>query len=70
MAQRDEIRMRILEDGVVSVNTGAFSEEVHEDAEQLINEVFEDLGGERQVVEHKPHDHQDGHTHVHRTVTA
>jgi hypothetical protein len=68
VAQRDEIRMKILEDGVVSVDTGAFSEELHLEAEQLIKEVFDELGGESQVVEKKPHDHQHGHSHVQPTV--
>ena len=69
MAQRDEIRFKILADGVVSVDTGAFSEELHLEAEQLIQTTFDALGGTAQVVERKPHAPQHGHTHVHPTVT-
>ncbi len=66
----NEIRMKILADGTVSVNTDAFEEEVHQQAEELINETFELLGGERNVVEKKDkhghtHTHHHGHTHSH-----
>lgn len=70
MPQRDEIGWTILEDGTVSVDTGAFSETTHEEAGELLKGVFEDLGGEVKVIERKPHDHQQGHTHVHPTVKA
>lgn len=70
MKVENEINWDVLEDGAVSVDTGEFSEEVHMQAEEFIDAVFEDLGGERKVVKHKPHDHKHGHTHVHQTVRA
>lgn len=69
MEVRNTIRMCILSDGTVTVKTDAFDEEVHEQAEQLIKETFELLGGERQVVErhgpgHHHHTHLSGHQHA------
>jgi hypothetical protein len=66
----NEIRMKILKDGTVSIDTDAFEEEVHQQAEELIKETCEALGGERQVVETKrdhqhTHTHLSGHAHVH-----
>ena len=68
----DRISMRILEDGTISVSTDAISAENHVQAEELINSTFEELGGERQVVQRKPHLHPHGHTHrhVHQGVKA
>ena len=65
----NEIRMRVEADGVVTVDTGAFTKEVHLEAEQLIDSTFEALGGERKVVYRKPHDHQ-SHVQVLPTNTA
>lgn len=66
----NEIRMKILSDGTVSINTDSFEEEVHEQADQLINETVQLLGGERKVIEKKEghghvHTHHNGHTHSH-----
>ena len=67
---KNEMKMTLLTDGVVSVDTDAFSEEVHMEAEQLANEIFDELGGEHQIVQHKPHKQPHAHTHVHQTIKA
>jgi hypothetical protein len=58
----NQIRMRILKDGTISINTDAFEEEVHQQAEELINETITLAGGEHKVIERKDKDH---HHHVH-----
>ena len=66
----NEIRMKILKDGTVSINTDSFEEEIHQQAEELIKETCEALGGERKVIEEKrdrqhSHTHTGGHVHNH-----
>lgn len=67
MSQVNEIRMTPLDDGAVTIDTGAFTEEVHLSVEQFVNETIADLGGTVTVTQ-KPHDHKSGHSHVHPTV--
>ena len=65
----NEIRMKIAEDGNITVDTGAFSEELHLSAENFVKEVFEAIGGEPKIIERKrpelEHSHLDGHQHTH-----
>lgn len=73
MDVKNRIEFTILEDGVISVSTNAFgAKEVHQEAEELLNETFKELGGERKVVLKKPHTHAPGvvHTHSHATVKS
>jgi hypothetical protein len=58
----NQIRMKILPDGTISTSTDAFSEEVHQQADELIKETITLLGGEVKVIERKNPDH---HHHVH-----
>lgn len=68
MSQRDEIDIEILADGTFSISTGAFSEEVHEKADEFLKDTFAQLGGTPAVTQHKPHDHKHGHSHVQQKV--
>jgi hypothetical protein len=67
----NQIRMRILEDGTISINTDAFTEEAHVTAEELINDTIKLAGGEHKIVErktpdfHHHHSHDHGHSHSH-----
>ncbi len=64
MEVKNEVRMKILEDGTISVSTDNFGDQTtHQQAEQLIKETFELVGGEGKVVSKMPHSHS--HTHVH-----
>lgn len=70
MQATNEIRMKILKDGTISIDTDSFEEEVHQQADELINETCEMLGGERKVIDRKSggqhtHTHTGGHTHSH-----
>lgn len=64
MEALNQIRMKILSDGTISTSTDAFSEEVHQQADELINETITLLGGEVKVIERKSPDHHH-HTHTH-----
>lgn len=64
----NEVTFTVLEDGTVSVDTDEFDEEVHLEAEQLIDAVFDELGGERKILRRKPHKHGHGHVHTHQKV--
>ena len=59
----NQIRMKVLPDGTVSINTDAFEEEVHAQADELVNTTIKALGGEVKIIERKNPDHQHFHTH-------
>jgi hypothetical protein len=67
----NQIRMKILKDGTISTSTDAFTEEVHQQADQLIKETITLLGGETKVVERKDpsfanhNHHHGGQSHSH-----
>ena len=61
---QDRIEIEILEDGVLSISTGAISEANHVEAQELVDSTLEAAGGRRNTV-HKPHFHQHGHAHTH-----
>lgn len=63
MEVTNQIRMKILKDGTISINTGSFTEEVHQQAEELLNETITLLGGESKVIERKDPDHHHHHHH-------
>ena len=64
---KDEIDIKILEDGAISVDTESFTDgEVHYQAEQFLKETFDELGGDKKVLKRKPHTHAHGHTHTHQ----
>jgi hypothetical protein len=59
----NQIRMKVLTDGTVSINTDAFEEEVHAQADELVNTTMKALGGEVKIIERKNPDHHHHHTH-------
>jgi hypothetical protein len=59
---KNEIRMKIEKDGTVTISTDAFDDEIHDSADQLVNETIETLAGEHVIVERKD---KDQHTHTH-----
>lgn len=66
----NEVRMKIEEDGGITVNTESFEAgEVHMQAEQLIKETFDAAGGDSKVIKRKPgHAAVHGHHHHHQKV--
>jgi len=42
-----KIEIEVLEDGKISVKTGRIADSVHVDADELLSELEENLGGER-----------------------
>ena len=66
---QDRVEIEILEDGVISISTGAVSEANHVEAQELVDSTLEAAGGPRNTVR-KPHFHQQGHVHAHVRVRA
>lgn len=62
----DEIKIEILPDGTLKVETDKVSMANHTTAEKLIDDLVEDMGGEveRERKKHH-HDHNHGHNHSH-----
>ncbi|MCK5138803.1 MAG: hypothetical protein KAQ85_03080 [Thermodesulfovibrionia bacterium] len=60
----DRIKIKILEDGVVSIDTDAISKTNHVSADELM-EMMEDMIGEVKVVEKKKVAHHHAHAHQH-----
>ena len=60
----DTLQIRIEEDGTITTVTGKMSAEVHQTAEEFLNEVHRLAGGER-THEHLAHQHQTVHVHNH-----
>jgi hypothetical protein len=62
----NRIKLHIEKDGVITVDSDAFEEELHLSAEKFLKEVFEAAGGEHKVIENKRPDI----AHVHHTDKA
>jgi hypothetical protein len=60
----DRIKVKILEDGVISIDTDAISKTNHVSADQLM-ELIEDFVGEVEQVEKKKVSHHHAHAHQH-----
>ena len=61
----DRIKVKLLGDGVLSVDTDAISKTNHISADELI-EMMEDFIGEIKQVEKKKVSHSHAHVHQHR----
>jgi len=67
----NRIKLHIEKDGVITIDSDAFEEELHLSAEKFVKEVFEAAGGEHKVIENKrpdqvhSHLHGDGKAHSH-----
>ena len=59
----DSIEYEILEDGTISIKTSAISEKNHASADELIEEIEQEMGSTRRT-EHLEHAHKHKH-HVH-----
>ena len=57
------IRFEVLEDGTISINTGAFGAEVHQSADDFLDLLEEMTGGVRQVEKTREHVHPIAHKH-------
>lgn len=67
MPAENEVRMKIEDDGTITVKTEGFEGgEAHLQAEELIKTTFETLGGEAKVIKRKDGPHR-AHTHTHGT---
>jgi hypothetical protein len=55
----DEIRIKVLKDGSVRINTDTISEANHGNAEALLSDIMTRMGGDMERVE------KEGHTHSH-----
>ena len=61
--REDVIKVQILEDGRIRVETDPISAANHGTAEQLLKMIAADAGGPT-TRERKPHKHHHGHTHA------
>jgi hypothetical protein len=63
VAAENKVKMKILEDGTISVETDSFEAgTVHMQADQLIKDTVKLTGGKQELVSKKPHKHD--HSHV------
>jgi len=51
---QNEIRIKVLEDGMLSIETGAFSQQVHMEADQLLERLQQLVGGDVTIEEKRP----------------
>jgi hypothetical protein len=64
MEVKNEVRMKVLDDGTISVSTDNFGDQTtHQQAEDLIKTTFELVGGKSAVQSKIPHAHSHVHTH-------
>lgn len=66
MPKLDQLKIEILDDGTIKVETDDLSGVNHLNAEQLLGFLARELGGETTRVRKNPtHIHQHGHLHQH-----
>jgi len=64
----DEITLKILDNGDIKVETGKFNPMIHTEAQSLLDETKNYLGGETRMTKKMARRHH-SHTHVHQGQT-
>ena len=65
---KNKFEIKVLEDGMLCIETEDFSPEVHKQADDLAKHLSELMGGEVTIKEKRSHAKQHTHSHTHGGV--